>query len=160
MKLPIEGNQLVDAELIFIAYELTTIVPVLNQRNLSFKLNHSAMLKAIFMHHSVPFNRWTDILAAVNDFMDARISKFQLHSTIMTLLETSKHAATNLIDTLLIEFQLGGPKGFYTNSSILRNLIRGQSEASSLARTAMEEIEHVVSLAHGLGVMVTKTISA
>lgn len=148
-------NRLIDAELIFLAYELTSIVPVLNQRNLSFKLNHSAMLKAIFMYNNVPFDKWAEILSALNDFIDHRISKFQLHSTIMTLLETSKHTATSLIDTLLIEFQLGGPKGFYMNSSILRNLIRGHSEASALAKLAMEEIEHVVSLAHGLGVMVS-----
>lgn len=113
------------------------------------------MLRAVFMHHNVSMNKWADILGAVHDFIEHRVSKFQLHSTVMVLMETTKHAVTSLLDTLLVEFQLGGPKGFYTNSSVLRNLIRGQSEASMLARKSMDEIEHVVSLAHSLGVMVS-----
>lgn len=153
---PSEGrSHLVDAELISMAYELTHIIPAFNQRNLSFRVNHTSMLRAIMMHNNVPADKYSDIFGAVLDFIDRRISKFQLHSIVTTLLETSKHSATTLIDVLLTEFQLGGPKGFYTNTSSLRSLVKGHSEASQLARSAMEEIEHVVSLAHGLGVMVS-----
>lgn len=145
---------MVDAELLSIAYELTNIIPALNQRNLSFRINHTSLLRAILIHNGVPVDKYNDVFAAVLDYMDRRISKFQLHSTIMALLESSKHSSTNLIDVLLTEFPLGGPKGFYTNGSSLRSLIRGHSETSMLARNAMEEIEHVVMLAQSLGVMV------
>ena len=107
------------------------------------------------MHNNVSPNVYSDVLASVLDFMDRRISKFQLHSTITGLLDSSKHSATTLIDLLLTEFPLSGTKGFYTNGSNLKNLIRGHSEASALARAGMEEIETVVSLAQSLGVSVS-----
>lgn len=82
------------------------------------------------------------------------MSKFHLQSTIAALLESSKHNATNLIEVLLTEFPLGGPKSFCLNGTGLRNLIRGHSEPSKIARAAMEEIENVVTLAQNLGVVV------
>lgn len=147
-------NRLIDAELISIAFELTNILPMLNQRNLSFRLNHTSLLTAILNQANVPREKYNDIFAAVVDYTDRRISKFQLHSTITVLLESSKHNATNLLEILLTEIPLGGPKSHYTNGSCFRNLIKGHSEASKMARAAMEEIESVVSLTQNLGVMV------
>lgn len=148
------GNRLIDAELISIGYELTNILPVFNQKNLSFRLNHTSLLKAILINHNVPTEKYNDVFAAVLDFTDQRISKFQLHSTITVLLGSSRHSATSLIDILLTEIPLGGPRTFSTNGSNLRNLIKGHSEASKMARAAMEEIENVVSLSLSLGVSV------
>lgn len=102
----------------------------------------------------MPREKYNDVFAAVLDFSDRRISKFQLHSTITVLLESSKHTATNLLDVMLTEIPLGLPKSHYTNGSSLRNLIKGHSEASKMARAAMDEIENVVSLSQSLGVMV------
>lgn len=140
-----------------IGYELTKISPMLNHRNLSFRLNHTLLLKAILINHNVPREKYNDIFAAVLDYTDRRISKFQLHSTITVMLESSKHNATNLLDILLTEIPLGSPKSHYSNGSCLRNLIKGHSEASKMARAAMEEIENVVSLTQSLGVMVIMT---
>lgn len=145
---------MIDAELISIAYELTNILPALKQRNLSIRLNHTSLLNAILTHHNVPRDKYNDVFAAVLDYTDRRISKFQLHSTITVLLESSKHSATNLLDVMLTEISMGGPKSHYTNGSSLRNLIKGHSEASKMARAAMDEIENVVSLSQSLGVMV------
>lgn len=150
---------MVDAELISIGYELTNILPALNQRNLSFRLNHTSLLKAILINHNVPTEKYNDVFAAILDYTDQRISKFQLHSTITVLLESSKHNATNLIDILLTEIPLGGPRTSSTNGSNFRNLIKGHSEASKMTRAAMEEIEKVVALAQSLGVMVNKISS-
>lgn len=98
-------SSLIDAELISMAYELTHIIPVFNQRNLSLRVNHTSMLRAIMLHHNVPVEKYSDIFGAVLDFIDRRISKFQLHSIVTTMLETSKHSATTLIDVLLTEFE-------------------------------------------------------
>lgn len=149
-------NRLIDAELICIGYELTHILPALKQQNLSFRLNHTSLLNAILMNHNVPREKYNDVFAAVLDYTDRRISKFQLHSTMTALLESSKHSATNLLDILLTEISLGGPKSHYTNGSGLRNLIKGHSEASKMARAAMEEIENIVSITQSLGVTVSK----
>lgn len=137
-----------------IAYELTNILPQLKQRNLSIRLNHTSLLTAILTNHNVPRDKYNDVFCAVLDYSDRRISKFHLHSTITSLLESSKHNATSLLDILLTEIPLGGPRSHYSNGSSLRNLIKGHSEASKMARAAMEEIENVVSLTQSLGVMV------
>lgn len=147
-------NRLIDAELISIGYELTHILPTLKQRNLSIRLNHTSLLTAILTNHNVPREKYNDIFVAVLDYTDRRISKFQLHSTVTVVLESSKHGATSLLDILLTEIPLGGPKSHYTNGTGLKNLIKGHSEASKMARAAMDEIENVVSLAQSLGVMV------
>lgn len=106
------------------------------------------------MNHNVPKEKYNDVFAAVLDYTDRRISKFQLHSSLTVLLRLSKHSATSLLDILLTEVTLGGPKNHYTNGSGLRNFIKGHSEASKMARAAMEEIESVVTLAQSLGVAV------
>lgn len=103
----------------------------------------------------MPRDKYNDVFTAVSDYSDRRISKFQLYSTITVLLESSKQSATNLLDVLLTEISLGGPKFHYTNGSSLRNLMKGHSEASKMARAAMDEIENIVSLAQSLGVMVS-----
>lgn len=149
-------NRLIDAELISIGYELVHILPTLKRQNLSFRLNHTSLLNAILINHNVPSEKYTDVFVAISDFSDRRISKFQLNTTITTLLESSKHNATSLIDILLTETQLGGPRTQnYLSSSALGNLIKGHSEASKMARAAMEEIDKVVALTRDLGVMVS-----
>lgn len=146
---------MIDAELISIAYELTTISPTFNQKNLSFRLNHTSLLNAILINHNVPREKYNNIFGAVLDYTEHRISKFQLVSTIGSLLETfKKHIATSLMETLTTEVLLSGPKTQYTNGSGLRNLIKGHSEASKMAIAAMDEINSVVQHAQHLGVMV------
>lgn len=116
-------------------------------------MNHTSLLNAILMTHNVPREKYNDVFAMVLDYTDRRISKFQLHSTMTTLLESSKHNATSLLDILLTEIPLVGPRSHYDGTG-LRNLIKGHSEASKMARAAMEEIENIVSLTQSLGVMV------
>lgn len=126
----------------------------MKQRTLSFRINHTSLLRAILMYNNVPTDKYLDVFAAVHDLMDRRISKFQLNSTVTAMLDSSKHVSSNLIDMLMAEFPLGGKRGFYSEASSLRQLIRGHSEASVLARSALEELEHVYLLAQGLGVTV------
>lgn len=149
-------NRLIDAELISMGYELTNILPILKQQNLSIRLNHTSLLNAILMNHNVPCEKYNDVFVAISDYSDRRISKFQLNTTMTAILESSKHNATSLIDILLTETSLGGPR---YSSSALGNLVKGHSEASKMARAAMEEIDNIVSLTRGLGVMVSLNLT-
>lgn len=150
---------MIDAELISIGYELTHILPILKQKNLSFRLNHTSLLNAILMNYNVPREKYVDVFVAISDYSERRISKFQLSTTMTALLESSKHSATSLLDILLTETALGGSRAQnYLNSSALGNLIKGHSEASKMARKAMEEIDSIVSLTQMLGVMVSPNL--
>lgn len=144
---------MIDAELLSIGFELTHILPTLHKGNLSIRLNHTHILQAILATHNVPAPKYADLFAALLDFTDEKLSKFQLHAKIQFLLGLSKHGTTNLIDTLLTEIPMGGPKNFYEIGPGLRNIIKGHSDASKMARAAMDEVENVVSLAQSLGVM-------
>lgn len=149
-------NSLIDAELISIGYELTQILPILKQKNLSFRLNHTSLLNAIFINYNVPREKYMDVFVAITDYSERRISKFQLSTTMTALLESSKHNATSLLDILLTETALGGSRSQnYLHSSALGNLIKGHSEASKMARKALEEIDNIVTLTQSLGVMVS-----
>lgn len=103
----------------------------------------------------MPREKYNDVFVVISDYSDRRISKFQLNTTITALLESSsKHNITSLLDILLTETTLGKSQ-HYLNSSSLGNFIKGHSEASKMARAAMEEIDNVVSLTQSLGVTVS-----
>lgn len=151
------GNLLVDAELISIAFEITHEIQALKQKNISFRINHTSLLRAILLYCSVPIDKYSCLFTAITDFVDGKISKFQLHSTATGIMQTSKYSAVQLIDLLLVDAPLSGSRGSFSGSA-LRALINGRGEAASLAKGAIRELESVISLAQGMGVQVRKRI--
>lgn len=148
---------MIDAELFSIAYELTQILPALKGQKLSFRLNHTSLLNAILLNQNVPPEKYNDIFAALLDYIDNRVSKLQLHSILISLLESSKQSAYNLMETLTTEIPLGnkGNKPNYSNGNCLRNLLKGHNKAGEMARNALDEIEQLVAFAQNLGVGVS-----
>lgn len=147
---------MVDAKLISIAYGLSFITPILNHCNISFRVNHTSMLHAIMLHHNLPVAKYPAIFEVMLDYIEYRTTIFQLRKRIRALLETSDDSAATLISVLLTEFQLrpNGPK--YRNVPGIRDLISGQSSISQLARSAMNHIEKMASVAaQKFGVKVT-----
>lgn len=148
------GNLLADAELFSIAYEITNEIPALKQKNITFRMNHTGLLRAILLNFQVPPDKYHIIFASVLDHIDSKTSKFQLLSSVTAVMQSSKYSASQLVDLLLTDFPLGGPKGS-VNGSSLRILIRGRGEAAALAKGAIREMESVVQLAQGMGVNVS-----
>lgn len=149
------GNLLVDAELISIAFEITHEIPALKQKNISFRINHTSLLRAILLFCNVPVDKYGYLFTAISDFVDGKISKFQLHSTATGIMQASKYSAVQLIDLLLVDAPLSGSRGSFSGSA-LRALINGRGEAASLAKGAIRELESVISLAQGMGVQVRR----
>lgn len=155
---PSAGNLLVDAELISIAFEITHEIQALKQKNISFRINHTSLLRAILLFCNVPIDKYGCLFTAISDFVDGKISKFQLHSTATSIMQTSKYSAVQLIDLLLVDAPLSGSRGSFSGSA-LRALINGRGEAASLAKGAIRELESVISLAQGMGVQVREISS-
>uniref|UniRef100_A0A336LN81 non-specific serine/threonine protein kinase n=1 Tax=Culicoides sonorensis TaxID=179676 RepID=A0A336LN81_CULSO len=144
---PNRGNLLADAELLFIAYDIVNELPTLQQRNITFRINHTSLLRAILLYCNVPPERYNDVLDLTNDFLEDKISKFQLNSSINSILNhSSKHTST-LIDLLQVDTTIAN-----INSSVLRTLIKGRGEAAQLAKGAIKEVEVVVMLAQSFGI--------
>lgn len=152
---PHPGNLLVDAEIISIAFEITHEIPALKQTNISFRINHTSLLRAILLFCNVPVDKYACLFMALSDFVDGKISKFQLQSTATGIMQASKYSAVQLIELLLVDAPLSGSRGSFSGSA-LRVLINGRGEASSLAKSAIRELECVISLAQGMGVQVRK----
>lgn len=110
-------------------------------------------MRAILLFCNVPVDKYGCLFTAISDFVDGKISKFQLQSTANGIMQTSKYSAVQLIDLLLVDAPLSGSRGSFSGSA-LRALINGRGEAASLAKGAIRELESVISLAQGMGVQV------
>ncbi|KAG5678544.1 hypothetical protein PVAND_008211 [Polypedilum vanderplanki] len=145
---PNRGNFLVDAELCVVAHEIISEFDVLKQKNLSFAINHTSLLRAIFLYYSVPTSKYKNILALTADYLEGRIkTKYQLQTSITSLIPAVK-SISSLIDTLLItDIPI-------TNiaSTNLKVLVRGRGEAAALAKGALRELETVINLSQAMGV--------
>jgi eukaryotic translation initiation factor 2-alpha kinase 4 len=146
---PNRGNLLIDAELLAIAHELVhNELPALTNQNqnIRFRINHTSLLRAILMYCNVAKDKWKDLLSLVSDFMENKISKFQLTASINnTFLQNTKHNTTTLLEFLQTDTPITN-----INLSPLRILIRGRGEAASLAQTAIRELETVIQLMQGM----------
>ncbi|KAH8293934.1 hypothetical protein KR054_006754 [Drosophila jambulina] len=148
---PTTGSHLVDAELLSLAFEITSELPRLRERNLAIRMNHTNLLRAILIYCNVPKSQYEALFEGTLDFIESRISRFQFHSSITVIMEKSRTSAQTLMDMLLANFLLTGSRSTVDDSA-LKALMRGKGEAASLARGALRELETVVGLAYSLGV--------
>ncbi|XP_053680519.1 eIF-2-alpha kinase GCN2 [Anopheles nili] len=147
---PSRGHLITDAELLAIATDVMRELDLLQGRNVFFRLNHIGLLRALLIHCSVPADKYRELFEIVAEFLDEKISRFQLSTLITAQIGggSSKVNVGYLCDALQLELssvdQLGG--------SILRTIIRGKGEAASFAKVAVRELEAVVTLAQNMGV--------
>ncbi|ALC47839.1 Gcn2 [Drosophila busckii] len=148
---PSTSSQLVDAELLSMAFEISSELPRLRELNVAIRMNHTNLLRSILIYCNVPKSQYGTIFEGTMDFIEGRISRFQFHSSITVIMEKSRTSAQTLMDMLLANFLLTGSRSS-VDESALKSLMRGKGEAASLARAALRELETVVGLAHSLGV--------
>ncbi|KAH8310513.1 hypothetical protein KR044_001731 [Drosophila immigrans] len=148
---PSTSSQLVDAELLSLAFEITSELPRLKERNIAIRMNHTNLLRAILIFCNVPKSQYGTLFEGFMDFIEGRISRFQFHSSITVIMEKSRTSAQTLMDMLLANFLLTNSRSS-VDESALKSLMRGKGEAASLARGALRDLETVVGLAFSLGV--------
>ncbi|CRK86209.1 CLUMA_CG000064, isoform A [Clunio marinus] len=141
---PILGQLLVDAELISIANEIVRELDMLGQKTITFRINHTSLLRAIFLYFSVPKEKYKNILSLVSDCFEGKISRLNFKDSVKTLLP----GKDQLIEILL----MSDCSITSVNSTILKVLLKGRGEASSLAKGAIRELENVINLSQSLGV--------
>lgn len=150
---PIRGHSMVDAELLAIVHEIISNFEILKQRNISIKINHTSLLRAIFLYYSVPAAVYKNILALIKEYFDnAKISKKQLVLSVTSLLPARSRPTVNaLIESLLLtDLPLSN-----LSSTNLKVIIKGRGDATTLAKGALRELETVISLTQAMGVTVS-----
>ncbi|XP_035901092.1 eIF-2-alpha kinase GCN2 [Anopheles stephensi] len=147
---PSRGHLITDAELLAIATDVMRELDLLQGRNVFFRLNHIGLLRAILIHCNVPQDKYRELFEIVAEFLDEKISKFQLSSLVAALMggSTAKVNVSYLCDALQLELSSVGLLG----GSILKSIIRGKGEAASLAKVAVRDLETVVAAAQNMGV--------
>ncbi|KFB49982.1 eukaryotic translation initiation factor 2-alpha kinase [Anopheles sinensis] len=160
---PSRGYLITDAELLAIAMDVMRELNLLQNRNVFFRLNHIGLLRALLIHCNVPVDKYRELFEIVAEFLDDKISKFQLCSLINAQLGGGGGGASNgggggggstkvnvgyLCDAVQLELASVGQ----LNGSILKTIIRGKGEAASMAKVAVRELETVVTLAQNMGV--------
>lgn len=150
---PHRGCLIVDAECIAMAAEIVNEFKALKAKSISFRLNHTSLLHSILLYCNVPVAKYEDVFAAVSDQIEGRGTKFHLQSTLASILPT-RSSVTQLMDLLLVEYLLGGNRASVSGSP-LRTLLKSHGEVAALAKTALKELETVVSMAQIMGVTVS-----
>lgn len=141
---PIKGSLLVDAEPIAVAHEIINEFEVFRQKNISFRINHTSLLRAIFLYYSVPKDKYKEILDLVTELLEGRTSKLVIKDSIKSLLN-GKDQVSDLL--LMTDCPMSS-----VNGTMLKVLIRGRGEATQLAKGAIRELDQVVNLCQAMGV--------
>ena len=140
---PTRGHFLVDAELLVVVNEIIKEFPMLKERNITFRINHTSLLRAIFLHYSVPKDKYKSLLELVTEFLEGKLSKLNIKDSVKLLLPGKEQ----ILDLLLI---VDCPIT-QVNSTVLK-VLKGRGEATALAKGAIRELESVINLSQAMGV--------
>ncbi|XP_076173712.1 eukaryotic translation initiation factor 2 alpha kinase Gcn2 isoform X2 [Ptiloglossa arizonensis] len=142
---PTANNLLMEAELIYIVWEVINELPQLQERNFTIRLNHTSLLKAVLMYCGIDQEKYQDIYSIFRDARDGKFSRFQTQTHLISLCLTDQAMETlfNLFDT---------ENSIAKIQSVLKTITRRKGDAAVLAKEGLKEIEIVMENIETLGV--------
>ncbi|CAL7948676.1 unnamed protein product [Xylocopa violacea] len=145
---PTPDNLLMEAELIYIVWEIINELPPLQERNFTIRLNHTSLLQAILMYCGIDQEKYEDIYSILRDARDGKVTKFQLQTHLISLCLTDQAMETlfNLLET-----ESSVAKIHSVLKTITKNKTK-KSDAAALAREGLRKIEIVMENIETLGV--------
>lgn len=148
---PHRGHCLVDAELLAVAHEIIKEFSVLRQMKIYFRVNHTSLIRAIFIFYAVPKDKYRSILLLVESYVEDKISRLKLSTAIGVLMPGRQQAVAALVDVLV---QTDIPLS-HIRRSPLKAVFRGGAEIVNLIKPAIKELETIVNLCQSMGVSVS-----
>ncbi|XP_076633537.1 eukaryotic translation initiation factor 2 alpha kinase Gcn2 isoform X1 [Colletes latitarsis] len=142
---PTANNFLMEAELIYIVWEVINELPQLRERNFTIRLNHTSLLKAVLMYCGIDQEKYQDIYSILRDARDGKFSRFQIQTHLISLCLTDQAMETlfNLFETESSVAKI---------QSVLKTITRRKGDAAALAKEGLKEIEIVMKNIETLGV--------
>jgi len=139
---------MIEAELIFIIWEIFNELPQIREHNFIVRLNHTSLLEAVLMYCGVEKDKYQDIYSILQDARDGKLTKFQVQTHLISLCLTDQAMETlfNLLETESSVAKI---------TSVLRTITRRKGDAAGLAKEGLKDIETVISNVESLGVKVT-----
>ncbi|XP_017783992.1 PREDICTED: eIF-2-alpha kinase GCN2 [Nicrophorus vespilloides] len=143
---PSPGNFMADAELLYILNEIINEITALNNRNFLIRLNHSLLLKAIFMHCGIKENMHKELYAVLSEAKEGKITQLEVRTHLI-----NKGLSNNSIGTL---FNLMESEGTINKiTSQLQTITKKKNtDASTYAKQALHELKIILTNAEALGV--------
>uniref|UniRef100_A0A2M4AAW2 non-specific serine/threonine protein kinase n=1 Tax=Anopheles triannulatus TaxID=58253 RepID=A0A2M4AAW2_9DIPT len=155
---PTTGHLITDAELLAIASDVLRELNLLQNRNVFFRINHTGLLRALLLHCCVPEDKYRELFELVYEFLEDKISKFQLYSLINAHIGGGASGSKAVNVSYLCEaLQLEVPVG-QLGGTLLKTIIRGKTEHATLAKVAVRELELVITLAQNMGVQCSMNV--
>ncbi|XP_043791915.1 eIF-2-alpha kinase GCN2 isoform X2 [Apis laboriosa] len=142
---PIPDNLLMEAELIYIVWEIINELPSLQERNFTIRLNHTSLLQAVLMYCGVDKEKYQDIYSILRDARDGKFTRFQIQTHLISLCLTDQAMETlfNLFETESSVAKI---------HSVLKTITRRKGDAAAFAREGLKEIEIVMENIETLGI--------
>lgn len=142
---PNRGNFLVDAELLYVANEIVNEFDILKQKNITFRINHTSLLRAIFLYYSIPKDKYKELISLVTEYLEGKQTKLYIEKSVKALIPGGKDQVLDML--LMTDCSITS-----VNSTMLKMLIKGRGEATALAKGAIRELESVINLSQAMGV--------
>lgn len=136
-----------EAESVYIVWEIINELPSLQERNFIIRLNHTSLLQAVLMYCGIDKEKYQDIYSILRDARDKKLTKFQIQTHLISLCLTDQAMETlfNLFETESSVAKI---------HSILKTITRRKGNAAALAKKGLEEIDLVMKNIEALGVKV------
>ncbi|XP_029040075.2 eIF-2-alpha kinase GCN2 isoform X2 [Osmia bicornis bicornis] len=142
---PTPDNLLMEAELIYIVWEIINELSLSQERNFTICLNHTSLLQAVLMYCGIDQEKYQDIYSILRDARDGKFSRFQIQTHLISLCLTDQ-----AMETLFNLFE--SESSLTKIHSILKTIAKRKGDAATLAKEGLKEIERVMENIEALGV--------
>ncbi|NXW06294.1 E2AK4 kinase, partial [Fregetta grallaria] len=140
------------AETIYAISEIIQEFPVLQERNYSIYLNHTALLKAILLHCGIPEDKLNQVYIILYDAVTEKLTKREVEAKFCNLSLTS-----NSLSRL---YRFIEQKGEASNVfPFLNTMIKQKPGVTQLLKHGMKDLEEIIGLLKQLGIKLQVSIN-
>ncbi|XP_007434234.2 eIF-2-alpha kinase GCN2 isoform X1 [Python bivittatus] len=133
------------AETIYAISEIIQEFPVLQERNYSVFLNHTALLKAILLHCGIPEDKLNQVYTILYDAVTEKLTKREVEAKFCNLSLSS--------NSLVRLYRFIEQKGDLQDlTPLLCTMVKQKTGVTSLVKLGLKELEETVGLLKKLGI--------
>uniref|UniRef100_A0A8C7EAW7 non-specific serine/threonine protein kinase n=1 Tax=Nothoprocta perdicaria TaxID=30464 RepID=A0A8C7EAW7_NOTPE len=140
------------AETIYAISEIIQEFPVLQERNYSIYLNHTALLKAILLHCGIPEDKLNQVYIILYDAVTEKLTRREVEAKFCNL-SLSSSSLSRLYR--FIE-QKGEPSNVFP---FLNTMIKQKTGVTQLLKHGMKDLEEIIGLLKQLGIKLQVSIN-
>lgn len=143
------GAQSTDAEAIKIINEIINEFKTIKSKNVCFRINQTSMLRALFIFHQVPTDKYKRLQNIVSKYFAEKTSMLNTRNAINALVPGSDQLA----DTLLMS-DIPMSTELWMKSPIFENLKEGSGECTKVTNAVLRDLKKFIELCQFMGVTI------